>query len=68
MEVSVEDIDSNTGNELSKPLSQGKSMASANMQNLGYTPIPQNYMEKNMKSQVQWINHFAFSFQIKNFP
>jgi len=45
-----------------------KSLNSTSNQNLGYSPIPQISMEKNLRSQVQWLNHFAFSFQVKSFP
>ena len=67
-ELNGDDLDSAAGNE-KKPLSAtSKSLASLNQQNLGYTPIPQVYMERNVRSQVQWINHFSASSQIRSFP
>lgn len=57
-----DDCDSQTNNSMSKALSNVKSFASSNLQNLGYNPIPYVYMERNVKSAIKWINYFAFSF------
>lgn len=61
-EKNADDLESNLNMSNNKPMSTAKTMSSTNMGHLGYNPIPHTHLERNHKSLIMWVNHFAVNF------